>query len=139
MDNDRSWPKPLPRIGKDITVSFGEPVNNEKVFGPFRERWREMKENARQKRLQRSPEDTGHNAESDALGVLTDDDLKFSPEVEQLRMDVTLAVRNEVLKVRRASGLPDEDPKRGLAETFRAEKPAPREGVQQDSSSLKDT
>lgn len=76
--------------------------------------------------------------ESDELGVITDDDLKFGREAEQLRIDVTLAVRNEVLKVRRACGLPDEDPKRGLAETFREEGPGPKDGLQKDGSTIKD-
>lgn len=58
---------------------------------------------------------------TEGLGELQDDELKYGAEAQQLRIDVTLAVRNEVLKVRRASGLPDEDPKRGLAETYRAE------------------
>ena len=138
MDNKRPFPKPVPRIGKDITISFGELVDGEEVFGPFRQRWQELKERARRKRLE-SPATTAQ-ATGDALisnnreqiGELSDDELKYSPEAEQLRIDVTLAVRNEVLKVRRARGLPDEDPKRSLAETFRAE--GGGEGVKKDGS-----
>ncbi len=57
----------------------------------------------------------------EVLGEVQDDELKYGAEAQQLRIDVTLAVRNEVLKVRRASDLPDEDPKRALAETYREE------------------
>lgn len=130
MDNNRPWPRPLPRIGREVRVNFGELVDTEKVFGPFRARWREMKEKAKAGR--------STDPESDELGVITDDDLKFGREAEQLRIDVTLAVRNEVLKVRRACGLPDEDPKRGLAETFREEGPGPKDGLQKDGSTIKD-
>ncbi|EME45737.1 hypothetical protein DOTSEDRAFT_71434 [Dothistroma septosporum NZE10] len=141
MDNERGFPKPLPRIGKDISVNFGEVVDREKVFEPYRQRWREMKERARRKRLgffqHVSDHDVDHETE---LGLVIDDDLKYGKEAEQLRIDVTMAVRNEVLKVRRAcSGLPDEDPKRSLAETFRSEGTTAREGPQKDGSSLKDT
>ncbi|KAK4540182.1 hypothetical protein LTR36_009680 [Oleoguttula mirabilis] len=127
MSEKRTWPRFIPRAGKDVTVSFGELVDTEAVFGPFRVRWREMKEHARRKRLLSTSSSSASNEGSFAepgkeeLGELHDDDLRYGPEAEQLRIDVTLAVRNEVLKVRRACGLPDEDPKRGLAETFRSE------------------
>lgn len=140
MDNNRGWPKPLPRPGKDIKIVFGDLVDTEKVFAPFRQRWQDLKERAKQRRLQLvskvSDQPIGHV--SDELGVITDDDLKYGREAEQLRIEVTMAVRNEVLKVRRLCGLPDEDPKRGLAETFRSEGSGPREGLQEDGSILKD-
>ena len=71
------------------------------------------------------------------LGELQDDDLKYGLEAEQLRIDVTMAIRNEVLKVRRSRGLPDEDPKCSLAETFRREGNE-REGEMEDRSLVKD-
>lgn len=133
MDNERGFPRMFPRAGKDVSINFGDLVDTERVFGPFRQRWREMKENARRKRLS-----SGVEVLEDDLGVLTDPDLKFSDEVKQLRIEVTMAIRNEVLKVRRSCGLPDEDPKRGLADTWREEGGALRDGVQQDGSSIKD-
>ena len=107
MDHERGFPRPVPRPGKDILVAFGDLVDVEKVFGEYRRRWRALREKI----------DGGGNV----LGVLEDDELKYGEEARQLRIDVTLAVRDEVLKVRRSCGLPDEDPKRGLAETYRAE------------------
>lgn len=122
MSNQRTFPRPVPRAGKDVTVAFGDLVDTESVFGPFRQRWREMKERARRKRMTNSPtKNPAAELEEEVLGEVHDDYLKHSVEAEQLRIDVTLAVRNEVLKVRRARGLPDEDPKRSLAETFAAE------------------
>lgn len=133
MDNERTFPRMFPRAGKDISINFGGLVDSERVFGPFRERWREMKERAKRKRLL-----SGNDAEEDELGVLTDHDLKFSEEAKQLRIEVTMAVRNEVLKVRRSCGLPDEDPKRGLADTWIEEGSKKRDGVQQDGSSIRE-
>ncbi len=120
MNYERTWPRFVPRAGKDVSVRFGEVVDSEVVWGPLRERWRGLKERARRKRMLESGGEMGGTA-TEGLGELQDDELKYGAEAQQLRIDVTLAVRNEVLKVRRASGLPDEDPKRGLAETYRAE------------------
>lgn len=148
MSNERTFPRFIPRAGKDVVVSFGELVDREEVLEPLRARWRELKEKARRKRLTSSSTKSGASSlasgddvdEVEVLGELHSDILKYSPEAEQLRIDVTLAVRNEVLKVRRAYGLPDEDPKRGLAETFRVEggeKTAGGDGVKRDGSSVR--
>ncbi|RMY88576.1 hypothetical protein D0861_04733 [Hortaea werneckii] len=126
MDNNRGWPRPLPRIGKDVSVAFGSPLDTEEVFGPFRQRWQELKDRARRKRMLYSPSnDAAADPGQEVLGELHDEELKYGQEAEQLRIEVTLAVRNEVMKVRRSRGLPDEDPKRGLAETFAAERGNP--------------
>lgn len=48
------------------------------------------------------------------------DELKHSKEADDIRIEVANRVRNEVLRLRRAQGYPDEDPARklGLAETW---------------------
>ncbi|PSR90402.1 hypothetical protein BD289DRAFT_217130 [Coniella lustricola] len=53
------------------------------------------------------------------VGDLTED-LKYNKEAEAIRVEVALRVRNEVLKLRKTLGYPDEDPKEklGLAETW---------------------
>ena len=117
MDNERTWPRFLPRAGKDVTVAFGERVNRELLLEPFRERWRKLKERARRKAASES--ELGERGER--LGVITDDELRYGREAQQLRIEVTLAMRDEVLKVRRQFGLPDEDPKRSLADSYREE------------------
>ncbi|KAK0343496.1 Lyso-phosphatidylcholine acyltransferase [Friedmanniomyces endolithicus] len=139
MNYERTWPRFVPRAGKDVSVRFGEVVDSEVVWGPLRERWRGLKERARRRRVLESGGEAGCSA-TEVLGELQDDELKYGAEAQQLRIDVTLAVRNEVLKVRRASGLPDEDPKRALAETYREEggKEAGRvEGSNADGSATK--
>lgn len=141
MNEKRTWPRFVPRAGNDITVTFGELVDTDRVFGPFRQRWREMKERAQRKRFACLPEgDAAFDLSKEEIGELYNDELRYGAEAEQLRIDVTLAVRNEVLKVRRACGLPDEDPKRGLAETFRVEggKEGEREREKDDGSVVRD-
>lgn len=135
MNEKREWPRPLPRPGKEISITFGELVDTDVVFGPFRKKWQELKERSRQKRVNLLPE--GSKLPDERLGDLQDYELKYGVEAEQLRIDVTLAVRNEVLKVRRSKGLSDEDPKRGMAETFRREG-GKREGEMKDRSVVKD-
>ncbi len=105
----------------------------------MRERWLALKEESRERRLKSLK--AGAELPAEKLGELDDEELRYGPEAKQLRIDVTLAVRNAVLKVRRSRGLPDEDPKRGLAETYRKEgrKDGPREGEMEDKSVLKDT
>lgn len=141
MDHERGWPRPLPRIGKDISVTFGDLVDTERVFEPFRRKWKELKEKAKMKKLEYAPR-TNHDREGggEMIGEVEDDELRYGAEARQLRIDVTMAVRNEVLKVRRSTGLPDEDPKRGLAETYKAEggdDGAKKEGQKPDGSVIK--
>ncbi|KAK3109967.1 Lyso-phosphatidylcholine acyltransferase [Teratosphaeriaceae sp. CCFEE 6253] len=146
MNYERTWPRFVPRAGKDVSVRFGELVDREATWGGFRARWAALKEKARRKDSDEAAREgyppsfspSGQNLE--VLGELAGDELKYGAEAKQLRMDVTLAVRREVLKVRRASGLPDEDPKCGLMETYRAEggKEGSRvEGVNPDGSATK--
>lgn len=132
MNEKREFPRPLPRPGKDISISFGELVDRDALLEPFRARWAELKARSQRKRLA-----SGAVLPAEDLGVIEDSELKFSPEAEQLRIDVTLAVRREVLKVRRQRGLPDEDPKRGLAETFKREGPK-KEGEMEDRSVVRE-
>lgn len=138
MDNNRGFPKPVPRVGKDISINFGELIDVEKVFGPYRQKWQEMKERARRNKRKSLKGVDSDMDQKEELGVLTDDELKFGQEVQQLRIDVTLAVRNEILKVRKSCGLPDEDPKRSIADTFREEGIFGRDGLRQDGSTVKD-
>ena len=122
MSEKREWPRFIPRAGADITVNFGDLVDREAVWGPFRQRWADLKEKARLKNAPGTQPGVLVKSEDVELGILRDHDLMYSAEAEQLRVEVTMAIRNEVLNVRRkATGLPDEDPKRSLASTFKAE------------------
>ena len=88
-------------------MTFGERVREE-LWEDFRERWRRLKEREGRKC-------------SEELGVIGSEKLRTGEEAVKLRMEVTLAVREELLKLRRQMGWPDEDPKAGAVETYRVE------------------
>jgi monolysocardiolipin acyltransferase len=140
MANERTFPRPLPRPGNDVSITFGERMDVEAVFGPFRERWRELVRRAEVKRSRlgdaMKPAEYPGNRQ---LGEVHDQELRYGAEAEQLRKEVTLAVRNEVLKVRRSTGLPDEDPKCSRVETWREEGSVDKgEGNMKDGSVVED-
>ena len=128
MHEARSAPRWLPRVGKQCGVWFGENVGGEKngAFQELRRKWRELVEENKRK-----------GGEDLEVGVLNDE-LKFGPGAVALREECTRQMRREVLNVRRLRGLPDEDPKEGLVETWR-EEGGKREGRMDDGSLVKDT
>lgn len=131
MHEDRAAPRWLPRVGKRCGVWFGENVGGESegnVFHELRERWRRLVEEDGRKRK------AGQELD---LGTLSEE-LKYGHEAVKLREECTMRVRGAVLKVRRDCGLPDEDPKEGLVETWR-EEGCKREGRMEDGSLVKDT
>ncbi len=134
MHEGRAAPRWAPRVGKRCGVWFGGNVGGEEsgegnAFRELRERWRGLVE-----------EDRGRRAEGGrelGVGELSEE-LKYGVEAVRLREECTMRVRGAVLKVRRERGLPDEDPKEGLVETWRAEG-GKREGQMDDGSLVKDT
>ncbi|KAG2413540.1 hypothetical protein HFD88_002729 [Aspergillus terreus] len=127
MHESREFPRFLPRPGKEVSVTFGKKVDSEAVFGDMRRRWQEIKAKA---------ELTAPDTRDLPLGVLNDE-LLYGREAVELRKEVTKKVRELVLEVRRSRGLPDEDPKEGLVETWIREGPK-REGKMEDDSWVRD-
>ncbi|RAK94863.1 uncharacterized protein BO80DRAFT_460251 [Aspergillus ibericus CBS 121593] len=123
MHESREFPRFLPRVGKDVSVTFGQKVDREAVFGDYRRRWQAIKAKA---------ERTSPDTRDLPLGVLNDE-LLYDTEAIELRKEVTKKVRDLVLEVRRTRGLSDEDPKEGLVETWIQEGPK-REGKMDDDS-----
>ena len=105
------------------------------VFRELRARWRVLVEDERRGRREKKGGGEGEEEEL-AVGVLSEE-LKYGSEAVKLREECTMRVRGAVLKVRRERGLPDEDPKEGLVETWRAEG-GKREGQMDDGSLVKD-
>ena len=127
MHEARQAPRFIPRPGKSIKVIFGDEVDTEKIFGDLRRKWKD---------LYRREEKTVDGGPLD-VGVLTDN-LKYGDEAVRLRIECTRRVRQQVLEVRRSTGLSDEDPKVGLVETWR-EEGGQQEGKMDDGSWVKDT
>lgn len=127
MHESREFPRFLPRVGKEVSITFGQKVDREAVFGEYRRRW----QNIRAKAERVAPE-----TRDLPFGVLNDQ-LLYDPEAVELRKEVTKKVRDLVLDVRRTRGLSDEDPKEGLVETWMQEGPK-REGKMDDDSWVRD-
>jgi monolysocardiolipin acyltransferase len=140
MNEERGWPRPLPRIGQDVKICFGDAIR-EDVFGDCRRRWRELvlaEEAAfatkaiKEKHLQE-----GGTVGFDIGIVPEESSLRDGREAVELREEVTRRVRRAVLDVRKSRGWEDEDPKVGLAETYRLEGEK-AEGKMKDGSIVKD-
>ncbi|OJJ01725.1 hypothetical protein ASPVEDRAFT_52618 [Aspergillus versicolor CBS 583.65] len=123
MHESRGFPRGIPRPGKEVSVTFGQKVDAEAVFGEMRSRWQKIKAKAELA----SPE-----TRDLPLGTLSDE-LLYGAEAVELRKEVTKKVRDLVLDVRRSRGHSDEDPKAGLVETWIEEGPK-REGKMEDES-----
>ena len=131
MHEAREFPRFIPRLGKRCGVWFGGNVGGEggdgnAVFHELRRKWRDI--------VERNQRHSG--AADQAIGIL-DNDLKYGSEAIKLREECTKQVRAAVLKVRQLRGLPDEDPKEGLVDTWR-EEGGKREGKMKDGSWVKD-
>ena len=127
MHESRTFPRFLPRINKHCGVWFGENVggDQETVFHELRRKWRDLVE-----------ENTRNSTKPLEMGMLNEE-LQFGKEAVRLREECTRQVRGAVLEVRRMRGLPDEDRKAGLVDTWR-EEGAQHEGLMDDGSWVKD-
>ncbi|KAI9731549.1 MAG: hypothetical protein M1834_004669, partial [Cirrosporium novae-zelandiae] len=137
MCEDRPFPRFLPRIGKRLIVIFGEAVDVERDerWKELRERWRKLEkkvkngvekeksvdggwfwtkaEESRDNSPEIKPMPNGSLSEDNQLGVLSGD-LMFGEEAVQIRKECTVLIREEILKLRRRRGWPDEDARQGL-------------------------
>lgn len=128
MHESRTWPRFVPRVNKKCGVWFGENVGGDgnTVFHELRKKWQKL-----------VADSLGKNEEGMEVGVLNGE-LQYGPEAVELREECTRQIRGEILKIRRLRGLPDEDPKEGMVETWR-EEGGNREGKMDDGSWVKDT
>ena len=130
MHESRRWPRFVPRAGHQIGIWFGGNVGGEEeqekgsnsgtVFHELRQRWRDLVQKSEDTMLV-SGDGTRASATVLSTGVILSETLKYGEEAVKLREECTMEVRNAVLKVRRMTGLPDEDPKYGLVETVMRE------------------
>lgn len=127
MHESRQFPRFIPRSGKNVLLYFGHTIDTDKTFGDLRNRWRKLCE-AEEKLVQNGKIE---------IGTLTDR-LKYSDEAISLRIECTDRVRQEILKLRSDRGLPEEDPKNGLAATWSEEGTTRRDGKMMDGSWVRD-
>jgi monolysocardiolipin acyltransferase len=96
MPEDRAAPRWLPRLGARVEVAFGDPADD-RAMDAFRRRWKALRDKVG---VGRSVGDGAGAAEVEAALPL---------EVRELRSEVAGWLREEVAKVRRARGWPEED------------------------------
>lgn len=130
MHEERPWPRPFPRFGKNVAITFGAKVDMVAAgFEERRARWREMV----RREKERDPE-----ARRCGLGECPEG-LEEREDAVRLREEVTMMVRDEVLKLRVQRGWSDEDPKARLVDTWREEgRTSKREGRMKDGSLVKE-
>ncbi|KAI1261211.1 hypothetical protein F5Y18DRAFT_402945 [Xylariaceae sp. FL1019] len=115
MSEDRTFPRFVPRAGKQFRIGFGELLDMEERFGDLRKRWREL---VVKDTLQESQ--TGALVKGKWMGDLSDE-LKYGDEATKLRIEVARRVREEVAKVRRSMGYPEEPDGLEDADTWKRE------------------
>lgn len=119
MPEDRTFPRFLPRIRKNIRIAIGDVLDSEAVFGDLRKRWKEL---VARRRNSVNRVSSGE----DVLGELKDEELRNGPEAREIRIEVARRVREEVMKLRRQMGYPEGDPTLGDAETWAKDKEGKR-------------
>ncbi|KAK3295676.1 uncharacterized protein B0H64DRAFT_395950 [Chaetomium fimeti] len=139
MPEDRGFPRFLPRVGKTVRVAFGEVLDYERTFGDLKRRWDGL---VRRERERVGGSNGGGGASGagirdgkgvdgmalvgkeagavSAPGDLPTEELMYGKEAQEIRIEVALRMRAEILKVRKAlGGYPEPEPAFGLAETWR--------------------
>ena len=106
MHESREFPRFLPRVGKNIKVAFGKPVDTAR-WEDVRGEWKRLCE--------------VHGFWGDRVGSSHNmpQEMKTGEDVVRLRIETTARVREEVVKLRRELGWPEEEPTAGLVETYR--------------------
>ncbi|CAK7263562.1 Lyso-phosphatidylcholine acyltransferase [Sporothrix epigloea] len=128
MHEERTFPRFLPRLGQKVRIVFGDNLGPE-AFADLRDRWQRLV--ARSSRQLAASEKGNSSSGAEAEREL---DLKYGPEAQQLRIEAAHRMRNEILKLRRQYGYPEEDPSFGLAETWADEPNKKRYRSQVDDS-----
>ncbi len=113
MHEDRKFPRFLPRVGKHVRVAFGEKLDFDATFGDLRRRWQGLVQK------QRAASSSKEVADAPVvLGDLTDDELRYGKEANEIREEVARRVRESVLQVRASMGFPASNPAYAYAETW---------------------
>jgi monolysocardiolipin acyltransferase len=101
MHESRTFPRFLPRVGKDVTMIFGRKVE-EKEWEEYRREWKVL------------CKDVGWDGKSEMP-----EELRTGERAQDLRIKLTRRVREEVLKLRARKGWPDEEADANDPEKYR--------------------
>lgn len=107
MHESRSFPRFLPRLGKHVSCTYGQPID-EALIQPFVSKWRLLLAEAYKANDGAIPAST--------VGV--PDLLLDSEEAQAIRRDLTKVVRDAVVDLRLKAGYPAEHPEAHRAEFY---------------------
>lgn len=88
---------------------FGDSINTEALFGDLRDRWRRMCEKY---------VGTVEGKDMLVIGGQLPEELRTGAEATRLRIETAERVRDEISKLRKSQGYPDEDPSLSQAVTW---------------------
>lgn len=115
MHESRKFPRFLPRVGKTVTLHIGDTVP-ESTFSDLRRAWCELKNKN-----------------------VGDGEWQKEREAVKLQIETTRRVREEVVKLRRRVGLPEEEESAAKVETYALPGMSHKEGKLADGTWEKDT
>jgi len=106
MHESRGFPRFLPRVGKNVKVAFGKPVDVAR-WEDVRGGWEKLCE--------------VHGFGKDRVGDSPNMSqvMKTGENAVRLRIETTARVREEVVKLRRELGWPEEEPTAKFMETYK--------------------
>ncbi|KAL7274943.1 Lyso-phosphatidylcholine acyltransferase [Rhizina undulata] len=105
MHESRGFPRFVPRVGKDVDLHFGGRVPKER-FWDVRGEWEGLCRR--------------HRVGVEGRRVEDVEELRTGREAVELRIETTRRVREEVVKLRRSLGFPEEEESAGIVETYKA-------------------
>lgn len=110
MHESRTFPRFLPRVGKNVRCTYGKPIEEAKIQ-PFIDRWKKLLERERQRKkfIDSGP---SVSAQDESISLLD------GMEAQAIRSELTKVIRDAVVQVRRDLGYPEEHPKAHLAEFY---------------------
>lgn len=120
MAETRGFPRFVPRVGKRVHIVFGAPVPEER-FDDLRRAWYEL-----------WMREGGGRVEDNEV-------LRTGEAAVALRIETTRRVREEVAKVRRQAGYPEEEPGADDPDKYHHPGMMARDGRLDDGSMVKDT
>ncbi|KAF8423616.1 putative taz protein [Tirmania nivea] len=106
MHESREFPRFLPRVGKNVKVAFGKPVDAAR-WEDVRGEWGKLCE----------VHGFGKSGVGDSQNM--PQEMKLGEDAVRLRIETTARVREEVAKLRRELGWPEEEPTAKLVETYK--------------------
>lgn len=104
MHESRTFPRFLPRVGKSVKCTYGEPID-EQIIQPYIDRWRDLCTQS-------------YKARDANSGSGVPEDLLDGKVAQEIRRELTKVIRDAVVTLRAEAGYPPEHPMAHHAEFY---------------------